>query len=158
MVWANISLSIAIFSLAVALGGGFYESVVINPQWSQNPPTSFALIQENTGVPLQKFWIPTHILISVAVLLALFLNWKVPTRRNLIFVALGSYAIMRAWSFMYFIPEMLEFQKIALESAQSDDLLGRVSKWKTLTYWRMPLDLISFFCLTWALAVANNET
>lgn len=156
MILANISLVVAVFSLALAVGGGFYEGVVINPQWSQSPPASFSLIQDTTGVPLQKFWIPAHVAISIAILLALFLNWRIPTRRTLIFVALGSYAVMRAWSFIYFIPEMLEFQKIALDSAKSDDLIGRVSKWKLLTYWRTPLDLVSFFCVTWALTISDS--
>lgn len=157
MLFANISVAVAVLGLSLAVGGGFYESVVINPQWSQSPPSSFTIIQENTGVPLQKFWIPTHILISISILIALFLNWKIPSRRTLILVAIGSYAVMRAWSFIYFIPEMLEFQKIAVDSQSSDNLIDRVSKWKTLTYWRAPLDIISFFCTMWALTLPQDD-
>lgn len=153
MFLANISLVAAGFALALAIGGGFYEGLVINPQWSLNPPATFTLIQEGTGVPLQKFWIPAHILITIFILAALVLNWRISSRRTFILVALGSYIIMRGWSFMYFIPEMLSFQKIAITSAPSEELLSRVSTWKTLTYWRTPLDLISFFAILWPLTL-----
>nr|WP_295905554.1 hypothetical protein [uncultured Bdellovibrio sp.] len=153
MLWANLSLVAAGFSLALAVGGGFYEGFVINPQWSLQPPTSFTLIQEGTGVPLQKFWIPVHILITVFILVALFLNWRIASRRTFLLISLGSYVIMRGWSFLYFIPEMLSFQKIATNSPPSEELMNRVSTWKTLTYWRTPLDLISFFTVLWSLTL-----
>jgi hypothetical protein len=50
---ANVSLLFACFSVALAVGGGMYESIVVMPQWSAQPPASFALIQKGTGIPLQ---------------------------------------------------------------------------------------------------------
>lgn len=149
----NLTLLAAGFSLALALGGGFYESIVINPQWSQNPPSSFSLIQEGTGVPLQKFWIPIHIVITICLLAALFFNWKISARRTFVLIALGSYIVMRVWSFWYFIPEMLSFQQTLLGSPANEDLVARVSTWKALTHWRAPLDIISFFAVLWPLTM-----
>ena len=71
------------FSMAASIGGGLYEKLVLIPLWSASPPSSFAVIQPDTGVPLQNFWIPTHIAITVFVLLALFLNSKEPKVRRL---------------------------------------------------------------------------
>ena len=139
-------------AVALMLGGGIYESVVISPQWSSAPPGSFRIIQKSTGVPLQRFWIPVHSIITVVLIGALVTNWKFPERRDLIIAALASYIIMRLWSALYFIPEMLRFQKIPLEGEASAELLARVSRWTMLTWFREPLDLITQFCLLIALA------
>ena len=139
------------FSMAASIGGGLYEKLVVIPLWSASPPSSFAVIQPDTGVPLQNFWIPVHIAITVFVLLALFLNWKEPKVRRLLLFGLGSYIVMRVWSGLYFIPEMLAFQKIPLDSAPSTELSARVESWTFWTVFREPLDVISFLCFLLAL-------
>lgn len=157
MAFSQISLMITITAVALAIGGGIYEGFVINPQWSQNLPQSLSLVQEGTGIPLQKFWIPVHILITLSILLALALNWRNPVKRTLILIAIGSYIVMRVWSFAYFIPEMLSFQKIALTGVADNELIARVQKWTTLTWWREPLDFITFGFLLWSLATENQS-
>ncbi|WP_374073441.1 hypothetical protein [Bdellovibrio bacteriovorus] len=156
MNWANTTLMLAITAMALAIGGGIYEGMVINPQWSKNIPQSLSLVQEGSGIPLQKFWIPIHIAITITLLAAIILNWTSPTRRLFILIGIGSYIVMRAWSFAYFIPEMLEFQKIAMDSSANADLIERVRKWTTLTHFREPLDFITFGCLLWSLSIENR--
>src|SRR3981081_1520639 len=107
-------------------------------QWSVQPPASFALIQKGTGVPLQRFWIPVHILITIGLVASLIANWKYADRRSLIIIAVISYLAMRAWSFTYFIPEMLRFQNIPLDQPQTAALLDRVRTWNRLTWFREP--------------------
>ncbi len=148
---ADLTLLFACFSVALAVGGGIYESMVINPLWSAQPPASFAIIQKGTGVPLQRFWIPVHALITIVLVASLITNWKYADRRQLILIALISYVVMRVWSFAYFIPEMLRFQTVPLDQPQSAGLLNRVSRWTRLTWFREPLDLITYFCLLIAL-------
>jgi hypothetical protein len=62
---ADWSLILLCFSMAAAVGGGLYEHIVLTPLWSKAPPSSFAIIQPRTDVPLQRFWIPVHAAISV---------------------------------------------------------------------------------------------
>jgi hypothetical protein len=143
---ADSTLLFASFSVALAVGGGIYESIVINPLWSAQPPASFAIIQKGTGVPLQRFWIPVHTLITIVLVASLITNWNYADRRKLIVIALISYVVMRAWSFAYFIPEMLRFQTVPLDQPHSAALLDRVSRWTRLTWFREPLDLITQFC------------
>jgi hypothetical protein len=143
---AQGSLLLLCVSMAAALGGGFYESFVLIPLWSKSPPSSFAIIQPGTGVPLQRFWIPVHVAITLCLLLALVMTWGEPTVRCLLLVALGSYIVMRVWSGLFFIPEMLAFQKVPLDEAPSVALSARVSRWTFWTWWREPLDVISFVC------------
>jgi hypothetical protein len=74
--------------------GGLYEQIVLTPLWSGSPPSSFSIIQP--------------------VLLALFLTWRQIKVRYRLLIGLGSYMAMRVWSALFFIPEMLAFQKCLL--------------------------------------------
>lgn len=145
------SLILLCFSMAGAIGGGLYEHIVITPLWSSSPPSSFSIIQPGTGVPLQNFWIPAHAAITIFVLLSLFLTWKEIKVRRLLLMGLGSYIVMRVWSALFFIPEMLKFQKVPLDSSPSAELSARVTSWTFWTWFREPLDLISFLCFLLAL-------
>ena len=119
---AKWSLMLLCLSMAGAVGGGLYEHMVLMPLWAASPPASFAIIQPGTGVPLQDFWIPVHVAITVFLLLSLLLAWKERKVRSLLLIGLGSYLVMRIWSVLFFIPEMLEFQQVPLESPPSAEL------------------------------------
>lgn len=138
------SLILLCFSMAAALGGGFYEHLVLNPIWSRSPPSSFSIIQPHSGVPLQRFWIPVHISITLFIVLSLVLTWNDPIVRRYLLIALASYIVMRAWSGLYFIPEMLAFQKVPVDSPPSAELTARVSRWTYWSWFREPLDVLSF--------------
>jgi hypothetical protein len=148
---AQWSLILLCFSMAAAIGGGLYESIVLTPMWSKSPPSSFSIIQPGTGVPLQRFWIPVHAAITLFIIVALVMTWREVTVRRLLLFALVSYIVMRGWSGLLFIPEMLAFQKVPLDSAPSAEPSARVSKWTFWTWFREPLDIISFLCSLLAL-------
>jgi hypothetical protein len=156
MYFANWSLILLCFSMAAAIGGGLYEHVVLTSIWRKSPPSSFAIIQPGTGVPLQRFWIPVHIAITVFVLTALVSTWgEVPVRR-LLLTDLGSYIAMRVWSGLYFIPEMLAFQEIPLDAPPSAELAARVAKWAFWSWFREPFNVASFLCFL--LVLSNLKT
>jgi hypothetical protein len=151
--WALISLCL---SMAAAVGGGLYEHIVLMPLWSRSPPSSFSIVQPQTGVPLQRFWIPVHIAITVFALVALLTAWRDRPVRRALLVGLGSYVVMRAWSGVFFIPEMLAFQQVPLDSPASPELIARVESWTRWSWWREPLDVVSF--LAFLLAFARSRT
>ena len=148
---AQWSLILLCFSMAGAFGGGLYEHIVLTPIWSASPPSSFSIIQRGTGVPLQRFWIPVHTAITIFIVLTLFLTWNDVTVRRLLLIGVASYMIMRVWSALFFIREMLAFQKIPPNSAPSAELSARVARWTYWTWFREPLDIISFLCSLLAL-------
>jgi hypothetical protein len=148
---AEWSVMLLCLSMALAIGGGLYEHMVLTPLWSALPPSSFAIIQPGTGVPLQKFWIPVHTAITVFLILSLVLTWRQMEVRRLLLIGLSSYIVMRVWSGLYFIREMLAFQQISLDSPPSAELSARVARWTFWTWFREPLDLISFVCFLFAL-------
>jgi hypothetical protein len=69
--FAEWSLILLCFSLAAAFDGGLFEHIVVVPIWSASPPSSFAIIQPRTGVPLQRFWIPVHAAITIFIISSL---------------------------------------------------------------------------------------
>jgi hypothetical protein len=148
---AKWSLILLCFSMAGAIGGGLFEHIVLIPLWSATPPSSFSIIQPGTGVPLQNFWIPVHAAITIFIVLSLVLTWREMKVRRLLLIGLGSYIVMRVWSGLYFIREMLEFQKVPLDSPPSAELSARVASWTFWTWFREPLDIISFLCFLLAL-------
>jgi len=148
---AEWSLVLLCFSLAAAFGDGLFEHIVVVPIWSAAPPSSFAIIQRGTGVPLQRFWIPVHVAITLLMLRALYLTWHDFTVRYLLLIGLASYIIMRVWSGFFFIREMLKFQQIPLHSAPSAELSARVARWTFWTWFREPLDILSLLCSLLAL-------
>ncbi len=138
-------------AMGAAIGGGAYESLMLNPLWAKSPPASFAIIQPDTGVPLQRFWIPVHVAITILGVVALVLTWRVRPVRRLLLVGLAAYVVMRAWSGLCFIPEMLAFQKVPLTAGPSAELSARVARWTFWTWFREPLDLVSFVSFLLAL-------
>ena len=117
----------------------------------RSPPASFSVIQPNTGVPLQRFWIPVHLAITVFVVAPLVLTFSEAAVRRFLLIGLGSYFVMRVWSGVYFIREMLTFQKIPLDAPPSPELSARVANWTFWTWFREPLDVLSFLCFLLAL-------
>jgi hypothetical protein len=102
--------------MAGAVVGGLYEHIVLMPLWAVSPPSSLALIQPGTGVPLQDFWMPVHVAITVCLLVSLVLAWQERKVRHFLLIGLGSYLVMRLWSILFFIPERQAFQHVPLDA------------------------------------------
>jgi hypothetical protein len=140
------SVTMLCLSMAVALGGGLFESIVLAPLWSSFPPGSFSIIQPGTGVPLQRFWVPVHAAITAFMLVSLVLTWRDTAVPRLLFLALAFYLVMRVWSALYFIPEMHAFQQVPADAPTSADLSKRVSDWTFWTWFRETLDVAALLC------------
>jgi hypothetical protein len=92
-----------------------------------------------------------HVAITLCIIVALMMTWGEPIVRRLLLVTLVSYIVMRVWSRLFFIPEMLAFQQVPLDEAPSAALAARVSRWTFWTWFREPLDVLSFVCALLAL-------
>jgi hypothetical protein len=97
-----------------------------------NAPES-RLAQPRTAVPFQRFWIRLHAAITVLRAGGGDPDLARPAGAQVAVIGLTSYVVMRVWSAFCFIPEMLSFQKVALDSAPSAELSARVSRWTLLT-------------------------
>jgi hypothetical protein len=54
--------------MAGAFGGGLDEHVVMTPYRVGHRPLRCSILQRGTGVPLQRFWIPVHVAITMFML------------------------------------------------------------------------------------------
>jgi hypothetical protein len=77
-------------------------------------PDNLAIIQpKRRGLDRKLFWIPIHTLYEVALLASVWTLWSNTRARSWIVVALVAHFVSRAWSFAYFIPMALRFEKLS---------------------------------------------
>ena len=136
-----ISLLIALIFGAIGLGGGIYETLIVDRVW----PDNLAIIQPKSGgLDRKRFWIPIHSLYEVALLASAWTSWSNTYARYWIVVALVAHFLSRAWSFAYFIPRALRFEKLS-ELNDSDAQLAR--RWIHLSWRRGILEAVSIVSL-----------
>jgi hypothetical protein len=103
-----VSLS-AIILGSVGLGGGLYETLLIDPKWPSHP----AIVQPSRGgINRGRFWGPIHTLYELVLVAATWLVWGDSRVRWWIVSALIIHLAARTWSFAYFIPKALAFEKL----------------------------------------------
>jgi hypothetical protein len=126
---------------AIGLGGGIYETLLVDRVWPDNP----MIVQPSRGgLNRGLFWAPIHGLYEVALLVGAWVVWSDTNTRTWIIVALFAHFGSRAWSFAYFIPRALRFEKAGdLTEGQAD--LAR--RWIRLSRCRVVLEAISIVAL-----------
>ena len=145
--WTPTLVLIAVTTLVACalLGGGRYETVVVDPAWPKRP----GIIQaQNGGISRRRFWIPAHTLFEVLLIVALIAAWPDADARLALLVALVSHAVMRVWSLVDFIPKALAFEKT--DPAIVDE--AAAVRWTRRSLLRLPLDLITCAAMLVALA------
>ncbi|HWU12715.1 MAG TPA: hypothetical protein VN157_01770, partial [Caulobacter sp.] len=120
---APVAAFAALILVAGSLGGGVYEIALVDRVWPRNP----ALVQpDRGGIDRKRFWIPMHLAFEALLVLALWAAWPQPDARRWQLAALAAHVAMRAWSFAYFIPRALAFEKAGDFDA---DLHARAMAW-----------------------------
>jgi hypothetical protein len=129
-------IAIATFTACASVGGGLYESLVLDPVWPGRP----AVIQpRHGGVSRRRFWIPVHSTFEVALVAALVVSCGQPGVRTALLVALVSHLVMRVWSFIDLIPKAAAFEKT--DPARVDR--AEAERWARRSLLRLPLDAIA---------------
>ena len=131
---------------AIMLGGGIYETLLIDQVWPGNP----AVIQPRRGgIDRKLFWMPAHTLFELALFLTLWMVWNVTDARWWTVAALVVHFGARAWSIAYFIPGALRFEKLDdLTEEQRHDALT----WTRLSRFRPVLEAASIVALCAAIS------
>lgn len=149
---ATPALLLVALLAAMELGGSFYEALVVYPAWSASPPASLALLQGSNSLQSTPFWIPIHVGLEILLVVALVLNWGMQRRRSLILLGLGIHVVVRIWTFLYFVPEIMAFSSIPTDGAYAPELAARVAMWGTLGWLRRMLIALDSVVLLLALA------
>jgi hypothetical protein len=142
-----VLVCLALALALVALGGAFYEFLVVDPFWPQRPE----LIQpQRGGISRRRFWIPAHTAFEVVLIAALVVAWDAPQVRVPLLLALASHAAMRLWSAFDFIPKALAFERA--DPASVSAAAGR--RWSRRSLGRLPLDLVTCAAMAIGLVAA----
>ena len=126
---------------AVGLGGGIYETLLVDRVWPKNP----MIIQPNRGgLNRGLFWGPIHALYEVALLLSAWMVWSDVYSRYWIIGALVAHFGSRAWSFAYFIPRALRFEKMG---DLTEEQFRSAQRWVRFSRCRPVLEAIAIISL-----------
>lgn len=118
-------------------GAQIFETAVIVPKWTASPPESFQILQGKYGLDFKAFWIAMHSIHEITFILAIIFCWKLDPIRNWLLILFAIHFAVRAWTLLYFAPNIIEFQKISNTTNIGTDLLNRAALWKTLNYIRV---------------------
>ena len=126
---------------AVGLGGGLYETLLVDAVWPRNP----AVIQPSRGgLDRKRFWGPVHALFEVALLVSAWMAWGNAAARPWMVTALSAHFAARVWSFAYFIPRALRFERMG---DLSEDQVRLARRWVRLSRLRPIIEVASIVSL-----------
>lgn len=141
---ADVGLTILLVTFAlsaVVLGGGLYETLLVDRVWPQNP----AIIQPaRGGLNRGVFWTIVHPPYELVLLASLWLNWGHQAARPWLIAALAAHFGARAWSFAYFIPTALRFEKMG---DLTHDQRQKAERWIRLSRTRPLIEFVSIIAL-----------
>ena len=127
---------VAEVSAFISLGGGIYETVVVNPYWPARPD----IIQPGRGGINRKwFWIPAHTVFELSLVSSIIAGWSEHGLRTWLLTGLASHLVMRLWSAFDFIPKALAFERA--EPGTTDEKAAR--RWARRSSGRFVLDIIT---------------
>ncbi len=128
-------------------GAQIFETAVIVPSWTANPPESFQMFKGKSGLDFKVFWIIFHSIHEITFILAILFCWKLDPVRNWLLVLFVIHFAVRVWTLGYFAPAIIEFQRIANSDDTATGLLYRTTLWRNLNYLRVGLFLVVSFGL-----------
>lgn len=128
-------------------GAGIFETAVLIPKWSASPPESFQMLKGKYGIDLKKFWIVMHSAHELSFIIAIVVCWELEPVRNWLLILFVLHFLVRAWTLIYFAPNIIDFQKIANTNGQAGDLVERTTRWRNLNYLRTALFIAISICL-----------
>lgn len=132
---------------AVGLGGGIYETLLVDRVWLRSP----AIIQPaRGGLNRGLFWTLAHPPYELSLLASVWLNWAAPAVRPWLIAALVAHLGARAWSFAYFIPKALRFEKMG---DLTEDQRRQAERWIGLSRVRPVIEIVSIVALGVAIVV-----
>jgi len=120
-------------------GAQLFETALIVPAWTVNPPESFYIFQGKYGLDFQAFWIIFHSLHEVTFILAIIFCWKLKKIRTWLLILFVIHIAVRVWTVAYFAPTIIAFQQMTYTATSDTELLQQTIEWKNLNYLRVAI-------------------
>jgi len=154
---AEIWLLITTLIYFLMNGAQIFETTVIVPKWTASPPESFNIFKGKYSPDLKTFWIVLHSIHEVTFIIAIIFCWKLEATRDWLLILFAVHFAVRAWTILYFAPNIIAFQKIANNiNNNGTSLLKRTIRWRNLNYIRVGLFIaISIMLIPLLVALLN---
>lgn len=130
------SLFLSVILWGTLLGGIAYSHLVYFPVYLSALPDSAAVVTGPYGLHEAVFWITVHPLLILSLIATLALNWKSPTRRKLILISSAVYFLVLVATQIYFVPELVAFERSPRSSVSPAEWLARGQRWQRLSWVR----------------------
>jgi hypothetical protein len=133
-------------------GAGIFETAVIIPKWTASPPESLQIFKGEYGIDLKYFWIAMHSIHEITFIVAIVFCWNIPAVREWLLILFAAHFAVRIWTLVYFVPNIIEFQKIANGAIVTKGLPEKARTWRNLNYARTGLFIAISFAMvavTW---------
>ena len=139
--FANVSLYTATFAITCLTGVGLQIMPIMDVSITHAPQFFADLVRPPIGgaeaLPYYLLNTPLEWLLIPATLL---LNARIPKRRTLIMIAATMFFALRVWSYLYFVPDILEWNQGTTGQPLSADQLDQAASWVDLSWIRLGAD------------------
>jgi hypothetical protein len=132
----TISLMLTIILWGTLLGGIAYSHLVYFPPYLSALPDSAVVVTGPYGLHEARFWTTIHPLLILSFIATLALNWRLKSRRRLILISFVVYVLVIVISILYFIPELMAFERSASSNVPPAEWLARGQRWQRLSWIR----------------------
>ena len=148
---STISLMLSIVLWGTLLGGIAYSHLVFFPPYLSALPDSAVIVNGPYGLKEGIFWMTIHPLLILSLIFTLILNWKLRARRKLLLISLVVYVLVLVITQLYFIPELMAFERSPESSLTPAEWLARGQRWQRLSWIRGAVCYLGFMPLLLAL-------
>ncbi|OLE54712.1 MAG: hypothetical protein AUG51_07085 [Acidobacteria bacterium 13_1_20CM_3_53_8] len=146
LLWLFVILS------GIVIGGGLYEMRVIVPLWANSPPESAWYWEAqrianpqyapNSGLRFWIFLTPTHLLLSLATLIA---GWKtLGDHRKWLFASTIAFIVLHTSALVWFVPTIGEILNSRSLGISPEQVTAKVHMWVTFSWVRAAIGLAAF--------------
>jgi hypothetical protein len=137
--FADRSVLLAVLAATTLFGGSLFAMMLYGPALS-DPEMVLGLMRPPLKGGLTFFLIFNTLMEWLVISAALYLNWHLPRRRALIAAGALLYYAARAWTYVYFVPNIFACMTTPAGAALSAELTGRVREWVLLSWIRTGID------------------
>ena len=148
----NSSLMLSVVLWGTLLGGIAYSHLVYFPVYLSALPDSSVVVNGPYGLHEGRFWMLIHPLLILSLVVTLVLNWRLRARRKLILISFAVYVLVIVVSSIYFIPELIAFERSPQAGVSPAEWLARGQRWQRLSWVRGATMYATFLPLLLALA------
>jgi hypothetical protein len=147
----TISLMLSVVLWGTLLGGIAYSHLVYFPAYLSALPDSAVVVNGPYGLREATFWMLIHPLLILSLVAALALNWRSRARRKLILISFAAYLLVLVATQIYFIPELIAFERSPGSGLPPADWSARSQRWQRLSWIRGAVCYAAFVPLLLAL-------